>query len=194
MKKSLLIILSIALLLLFQTDAFACRCGQPTNENSFERANAVEKSFEKASVIFTGEVIKLDLFRATLKVEKVWKGKPKEEIVMLTGTTKTPEGYQSSSCDYEYGLGQKYLIYAYGSEDKLKTNDCSRTKSLEYAGEDIKELEKLKQELEIKNEQAAFHQLLNLTIQWTQGGNSDFLVISKTPLYETNKKCLKSVS
>ncbi len=154
MKKSLLIILSVTLLLLFQTDAFACRCGKPT----------VEKSFEKATVIFSGEVIKLDEFRATLKVKKVWKGIPKEEIIMLTGTTKTPEGYyKSSSCDYGYVLGEKYLIYAFGSEDELKTDDCSRSKSLEYAEEDIKELEKLKQEKEIENEQASFHQLRNLT-------------------------------
>jgi hypothetical protein len=177
MKKTLLIILSAALLLLFQIDVFACRCFPPS----------VKKSFEKATVIFSGEVIKLDEFRATLKVEKVWKGKPKEEIVMLTGTIKTPEGYyQSSSCDYGYVLGQKYLIYAYGSEDKLKTSACSRSKTLEYAEEDIKELEKLKQEIEIKNEQAAFHQLLNLTNQWARDGNSDFLVVSKSPLYAIN--------
>ena len=176
MKKSSLIILSAALLLLFQTDAFACRCGQPTNEKSFERAAAVEKSFEKASVIFSGEVIKLDDFRATLKVEKVWKGKFKEEIVMLTGTTKTAEWYQFSTCDYDYVFGQKYLIYANGSEDKLKTSLCSRTKSLRSAEEDIKALEKLKQEITVKNEQAAFLQLLNLTNQWARGRNSDFLV------------------
>ena len=146
MKKIWLIIFSVTLLLLFQADALACKCAKPTIENSFE----------KATVIFSGEVIKLDKFRAILKVEKVWKGKADKEIAMHTGMTKSAEGYYiSSSCDFGYVLGEKYLIYAFGSDDELKTNVCSRTKSLEQGDEDIKELEKLKQEIE-KSQNAAF--------------------------------------
>ena len=64
-----------------------------------------------ATRIFSGKVVKLDFLNATLTVERVWKGKPVEEIVMLTGTTKSADGYYvSSSCDYGYVLGEKYLI------------------------------------------------------------------------------------
>ncbi len=72
-------------------------------------------------------------------------------------------------------LVKSILLYAYGSEDELKTDDCARTQSLEHAEEDIKELEKLKQETEIKNEQASFHQERNLTNYWRRGAVSYFL-------------------
>jgi hypothetical protein len=137
MKIIVLVIFAIPLLLLISGDAYACRCGKPSVEKSFKGV---------ATRIFSGEVVKLDFFRATLKVEGVWKGKPVEEIVMLTGTTKSADGYYvSSSCDYGYVLGKKYLIYAYGLETELETSACSRTKELKYAADDLKELDKLKQ-------------------------------------------------
>ncbi|MFL6228144.1 MAG: hypothetical protein ACJ741_05135 [Pyrinomonadaceae bacterium] len=137
MTKLAPLIFAIALLLLISGDAYACRCWKPSVETSFKGA---------ATRIFSGEVVKLDFFRATLKVEGVWKGKPIEEVVMLTGTTKSADGYYvSSSCDYGYVLGEKYLIYAYGPDTELETSECSRTKELKYAADDIKQLDKLKQ-------------------------------------------------
>ncbi len=136
MKKSRLILIAIPLLLFIRGEAYACKCGQPS----------VEWSFEKVPVIFSGEVIKLDLFRATFKVEKMWKGKSAEEIVMLTGATRGADGYiVSSSCNFRYVLGEKYLVYASGSGTELKASVCSRTKPLKSAAEDIRELERLKQ-------------------------------------------------
>jgi len=136
MKKLAPIIFAIQLVLLIGGDAFACRCGKPSVERSFKGA---------ATRIFSGEVIKLDFFRATLRVDGVWKGKPVEEIIMLTGTTKSGDGYYvSSSCDYGYALGEKYLIYAYGPENKLETSACSRTKELKYAAAEVKQLDRLK--------------------------------------------------
>ena len=38
-----------------------------------------------------------------------------------------------------FTMGQKYLVYAYG-EDELGTSRCTRTKSLESATFDLKEL------------------------------------------------------
>src|SRR4051812_8293539 len=75
MTKLAPLIFAIALLLLISGDAYACRCWKPSVETSFKGAT---------TRIFSGEVVKLDFFRATLKVEGVWKGKPIEEIVMLT--------------------------------------------------------------------------------------------------------------
>jgi hypothetical protein len=137
MKKLALVIFAIPLVLLISGDAYACRCGKPSVERSFKGA---------ATRIFSGKVVKIDFFNATLKVERVWKGKPVEEIVMLTGTTKSVDGlYVSSSCDYGYVLGEKYLIYAYGPENKLGTSACSRTKELKYAAADVEQLDKLKE-------------------------------------------------
>ena len=88
MKKLALILFAVPLVLLLSGDAYACRCGKPSVEKSFQVA---------ATRIFSGEVVKLDFFRATLKVEGVWKGELVEEIVMLTGTIKSADGYYVSS-------------------------------------------------------------------------------------------------
>ena len=135
MKKSWLILIAIPLLLLSRGEAYACKCGKPS----------VEWSFEKVPVIFSGEVVKLHLFRAIFKIEKMWKGKPAEEIVMLTGETRGADGYLiSSSCNFRYARGEKYLVYASGSITELKASVCSRTKPLKSATDDVRELERLK--------------------------------------------------
>lgn len=136
MKKSRLILIAIPLLLLIRGEAYACKCGKPS----------VEWSFEKVPVIFSGEVVNLDLFRATFKVEQMWTGKSAEEIIILTGATRGANGFiVSSSCNFRYVLGQKYLVYASGSGTELKASLCSRTKPLKSAAEDIRELERLEQ-------------------------------------------------
>ncbi len=125
--------------LLITEDTFACKCESPN----------IKQSFQKATVIFSGEVTKLDPFRATFKVQKIWKGESAEELVMMTGTFKTADGkYMGTSCDYSYKNSEKYLIYAYGAEDKLRTDNCSGSKVLKNADKDIQELEKLTKESE----------------------------------------------
>ena len=139
MRINRLILIAVLAIEVSSGEVLACRCGKPP----------IEKSFQTATAIFSGEVVKVDFFRATLKVKKMWKGKPAKEIIMLTGTTLSPEGYYiSSSCDYGYILGEKHLIYAYGSEGELKSHFCSRSRLLEYAGDEIKELDKLKERAE----------------------------------------------
>ena len=141
MSKFCEVLLSVALLLLFQTDAFACLC----------KEGSLEYSFEKTTVIFSGEVVKLDLLQATVKVEKVWKGEPAKEIILRTGTIKSSDGtWLSLSCDFKYVLGEKYLIYADGFKDALKITPCSRSTSLSLADKEIRMLERLKQEAEIQ--------------------------------------------
>jgi hypothetical protein len=145
MKRSQLILIAIPLLLLLRGEAYACKCGPPS----------VKWSFEKVPVIFSGEVVKLDLYRATLKVEKAWKGALTEEIVLLTGKRRDSSGHiVTNSCDFRYALGEKYLVYASRAGKELKASVCSRSRRLESAVDDIKVLERLKQGRDERNQGA----------------------------------------
>jgi len=53
---------------------------------------------------------------------------------MLTGAKDNGDGtFTSSSCDYGFTKGMRYLVYAYGSLGELKPHVCSRTTQMKYA-------------------------------------------------------------
>ena len=134
-----------AFLLLLSFDvAFGCVCFLAENPTPESVRAARQKEFVKATVIFSGEVIKLDEFKAEFKVDKIWKGDSINRFTMLTGTKDNGDGTQtSSSCDFSFKLGEKYLIYAYGELDELKTHDCSRSSLLKNAVEEVEGLEEI---------------------------------------------------
>lgn len=141
MKKFTLLGAAFLLLLSFDA-AYGCVCflaEYPTPESV--RAER-RKEFDKATAVFSGEVIKLNKFRAEFKIDKIWKGVAVNHIAMLTGTVDKGDGTQiSSSCDFHFKLGEKYLIYAYGELDELKTHQCSRSLLLKNAVEETEGLE-----------------------------------------------------
>ena len=102
-------------------------------------------AFEKATSVFTGEVVSLDLLTVKFKVDKIWKGEEANDITMVTGTKLYGDGTLTfSSCDYRFEKGAKYLIYAYGPEEKLQTDKCSRTMPLKFAEKELKGLDEIK--------------------------------------------------
>jgi len=143
MKKIKLLLFVAGLMLAGYTSASACVCDLPLKRVSLKKAVAKAKS--GAAVVFSGQVVELDDFTVKFKVERLWKGAPAEEIIILnTGAGKTENGDRViSSCAYNFSLGEKYLVYAYGSEVKLQTHKCTRTVILESAGEDVGVLENL---------------------------------------------------
>jgi hypothetical protein len=60
---------------------------------------------------------------------------------MYTSEVRQPNG-QSSMMeeDFIFADGKEYLVYANGQEERLVTSACTRTRELEKAGEDLKEL------------------------------------------------------
>jgi len=142
--KKFILLGAVFILLLSSNTVFSCVCffvSNPTPESiRIER----QKDFNRARLIFSGEVIKLDEFKAEFKIDKIWKGDSVNYVTMLTGTKVNEDGtYTSSSCDYSFELGRKYLIYAYGKLDELKTHSCSRSSFLKDAIEEIEGLEKI---------------------------------------------------
>jgi hypothetical protein len=73
----------------------------------------------------------------------MWKGDAFEEFTISTGTKKISEdSYRSSSCDYGFKVGEKYLVYARVTDDnQLVARSCTRTNLLSSGQADIPELD-----------------------------------------------------
>jgi hypothetical protein len=103
--------------------AMACDCSPP---------GSAREELQRMDAVFSGEVISGDLRSAKVefKVEKVWKGPSAKKIALK---------YIGSDCTYPFVIGKKYLVYASGKEI-LETHVCTRTKELDKASDDMKEL------------------------------------------------------
>jgi hypothetical protein len=96
---------------------------------------SVEDTFKKSAAVFVGEVVEVNdagtLKEARLRVEQSWKGVETKEITVLaTRTAESPR----------YKAGERYLVFASLQDGKLFTGNCSRTKKMEYAQEDLAQL------------------------------------------------------
>jgi len=138
MKKLLIIFL-----LFINLKGYSCSCaGIPS----------INKNWESADEIFTGEIIKVDsllygnngvkIYSFTCKVLKSYKSEiyPGREF-------RTILGQSSVSCDFMFQLGKVYLIYAKEESQTLACSICSRTNILENVEkEELKTLENLYKE------------------------------------------------
>ena len=92
-------------------------------------------TLKNSNAVFSGEVLEIrsgvNFLEARFRVEHSWKGVEAEEVSVLTeNTAESPH----------YRVGEKYLVFAGVRDGKLFTGSCSRTKRLQYAGEDLKQL------------------------------------------------------
>ena len=103
--------------------AMACDCARP---------GSPREELQRVDAVFSGEVISRDFKSAKVefKVDKFWKG-PRAKKISLK--------YIGSDCTYPFAVGKKYLVYAYGKEI-LSTHVCTRTKDLDKASDDLKEI------------------------------------------------------
>ena len=92
------------------------------------------EELKEAAAVFVGKVKQVNEegpARITeFEVERYWKGPSRKTITVRSG--KALYGYR-------FTRDQKYLVYAYG-KDELETSRCSRTKSIESATNDLKQL------------------------------------------------------
>ena len=87
------------------------------------------------------------------QVGQWWKGETPREIFLVTDETRNADGTASnSSCNYDFKEGESYLVFAYGKENELRTNSCSRTQPLNKADEYLKILGEGKEPLENNDE------------------------------------------
>lgn len=108
--------------------AQACDCVSPL----------VDKAFEKAAAVFVGTVqqVKREEQSAvnivTLTVEHAWKG-----IAAGQRTVTVQTASSGKACGYEFQEKVGYLVYAFSEGKNLRTGECSRTKLLANAEEDL---------------------------------------------------------
>jgi hypothetical protein len=125
-----LVVFFLGLASLAQTsEARACSCMQLSPSEGLSSSHAV----------FTGEVTDIERNEATrfggleitLRVKRVWKGAPQEEIKVHTAGS-------SAACGYSFVKGKTYLVYAVRDEaDPMRVSLCSRTAPVENAKEDL---------------------------------------------------------
>jgi hypothetical protein len=101
--------------------AMACDCAWP---------GSPREELQRKDAVFSGEVTSINRERIEFKVEKLWKGHR---------ARKASIRYEQSDCTYLFVVGKKYLVYANGKEI-LETDKCTRTKELDKASDDLKEL------------------------------------------------------
>jgi len=98
---------------------------------------SVKGTLKRAAAVFTGEVLEIktgsNFVEARFQVECSWKGVEAEEVyVIAENTAESPH----------YRVGEEYLVFAGIQNGKLFTGNCSRTKKVEYALEDLRQLGK----------------------------------------------------
>jgi hypothetical protein len=154
MRRSLITTFFFGVFLFSSNAVFGCVCDTSvTFAESFKEASAVfsakfvsaeyRKGIISESIeatFFPGnEKRSYEVLVLKFQVEQSWKGAPKQQIVLLTNHARFSDGSTSvSDCDLLFNEGKRYLIFAYGAENRLQTSACSRTARLEKAKKDLK--------------------------------------------------------
>jgi len=107
----------------------------------------VKEAYKNAKAVFAGKILSVaedgDVKTFTFNVEKNWKGASSRQIKVSVRETMRYQAW--------FQVGKRYLVYARSDEneeEKLWDGRCSRTKLLEDASNDIKELGKAKKPVE----------------------------------------------
>jgi hypothetical protein len=141
LRGSALRILPAAVLLLFVSKSgLACTCELPSPGKTLKQTIAEARHRSKA--VFLGTVVAIDKKPGELymivkfRTEEFWKGKLSKEVTVFTGLG-------GGDCGYKFEIGQRYLVYAYESDNaNFGTNICQRTASFSEAAADLKVLGK----------------------------------------------------
>jgi hypothetical protein len=75
------------------------------------------------------------------RVDRYWKGPMGREVLLYTSKVRRPDGSISFEAeDFDFRVGERYLVYAVGTKYRLSTNNCTRTAEIGAAREDLLEL------------------------------------------------------
>lgn len=129
-------ILICLILMMRAGEGYACDCAEQT----------VVKKFNKADAVFVGEIVEVSsnygsyfIQSVKFKIEKQWKGKKANEIIVLVGID-----IPGMCGDMPLNKGKRYLVYAYKDkkEKQLVTHaDCGPNIEANHAGREIKLIE-----------------------------------------------------
>jgi MYXO-CTERM domain-containing protein len=128
--------------LAYAPEARACSCMRLTPSEGLTSSYAVFTG--EVSAIEKNTATKFGGLEVTLRVKRMWKGEPSEELKVHTAGS-------SAACGYSFVKGTTYLVYAVRDEaDPLRVSLCSRTAPLDQAKEDLDYLGKPEHDFEGK--------------------------------------------
>ena len=137
MKRGLLLVAFVCCFLVLPSSVLACSCALPTGSVRQQ----VEKARKDSRAIFSGTVIEVTPvvpyrlgvgFSVKFRVDRSWKGRISEEIAIFTGSG-------GGDCGLSFDIGDRYLVYAFGTSDaSLSTGICQRTRPIGAGAGDIK--------------------------------------------------------
>ena len=120
----------------------ACWCRREVVDTETKFRAAVSKAVKQSNAVFVGEIIEQNRSQLRVKVERVWKGKVGEQLILITHDWQDGDLGSIDSCAYSFVVGRKYLIYADKVEGELVASKCSRTLPANEAHKDIDELDR----------------------------------------------------
>jgi len=106
----------------------ACSCSEP---------EPPPEALAGATAVFTGRILAAEPdggngYAYTIEVHAVWKGPLAATVVVATS--------EIGMCGLWMPEGSAFLVYALGGETALTTNNCTRSRPLEFASEDLEAL------------------------------------------------------
>jgi hypothetical protein len=121
-----MVVVGISMLLLAKSSE-ACSCIDVPRTDE-QRDADFRAEYGRAIAVFVGRVILDDGYEATFEVQQVWKGDLSERVTLQTGERRAnPDRVTISSADYHFGAGKTYLVFAYGTVSRMKSQCCSPT-------------------------------------------------------------------
>ena len=134
MRYFILFVGFFGLLAIFGPGVNACTCARPGTPC---------ESYGGADAVFVGTVTGVRSQKRTSKNEINWtpvafKFAVENSYLGVDGTeVEVFTGRGGGDCGVAFGIGKRYLVYAYRSENKLSTSICSRTTLYARATEDL---------------------------------------------------------
>ncbi|MEJ7849250.1 MAG: hypothetical protein WKF92_14300 [Pyrinomonadaceae bacterium] len=146
MKICLISILTFVVLLFIPRIAVACSCDLPQLGKTEKQLIKLER--KKSQAVFVGEVTEI-IAPKTASGEEAWTAEVRFKVLQTWKgvTTETVSVFTANRCcicGYKFAVGERYLVYAYSSDEDWATSFCTRTKILSEADEDLKVLGKNK--------------------------------------------------
>lgn len=123
----------------------ACSCVLLGNE-SIE--SQIRGAYTNSTAVFVGQVAEVIekpdtyIIEVRFKNVKSWKNEFKDTVSITTGRG-------GGDCGYEFEVGKRYLVYANGDKNNLRTNICTRTSAFE-SNKDVAFLNKIKKVKKLK--------------------------------------------
>jgi hypothetical protein len=134
MRRTILICVAVAFLLILRIEAFACTCDESSPTGRVEQS--VSEALADAEAVFAGKVVAIYKrtrpVRVVFMVDRSWKGNVPSRVVISTGRG-------DGDCGYRFVSGRRYLVYA-GSAllTRWGTSICRRTGSLSDLAGDLR--------------------------------------------------------